>query len=769
MKIKSLRIEAFSVVCFLVILVIRNAYGSTADTKKNEDQKVHRPADTTAVKKIETPANGTAKGQSTLNFDCNEKDKECKEDKLGYEAIYSLHRLIDDDHNGNVDQSESDEFLRDELQYTDGFERHSLFHNNDKLISVDDLWRAWKFSEVYNWTVDDVVDWLQKEVDLPQYSAVFMDNSVSGPYLPRLASSSSALVSVLGIKNPVHKQKLALKAMDTVLFGAPPKRHSYMKDLVLVASLIFAVGGCWFAYLHHRYSREQVRKLLVDLESLQKAEEALMDVQRRLEDAETRQADFQSVSSVKQTQNALHEGAGEGTRQIEEELAATLLALHHAENQLEQQWSPPGELQAWLQLTHELELEHYTAKRQAAERQYQSAKESCEKIKKRNKALFGALRMAHSNSLDEIDQRILDARMALEEVKHDLQERLLRWHVMERLCGFPIVSNPGLAALHQTLHGAGGIAGRFPPAVGASVSVDEADEDLPPPAEIPEMAGLPYALIPDNCHIEKEKMGPRRGNRRRTQFSYPPVPIMTTNKSFLRKRAGTGSTGSLSHLARVGVQLTQIPHTDLHNTHPTSHSSAMLLRDGHEMDIASPPSSIAAEPVTFHLGEQLQHAPDRIAATSYTGHHHHTPHTISSRPGVTNASPSQPAPSTSTGSSALYGGVYIGGAVTGERQVLVCSPQPATNGVSAAFLHSKSLNFSDSDDNLSQGTQDSLPQSQSSSALQRGLPSSGQDLDNHTSSLDMDDRSISQGSQKKSSVKKKFKNIFRKTHKQKSV
>ncbi|XP_025085704.1 stromal interaction molecule homolog isoform X3 [Pomacea canaliculata] len=733
MKIKSLRIEAFSVVCFLVILVIRNAYGSTADTKKNEDQKVHRPADTTAVKKIETPANGTAKGQSTLNFDCNEKDKECKEDKLGYEAIYSLHRLIDDDHNGNVDQSESDEFLRDELQYTDGFERHSLFHNNDKLISVDDLWRAWKFSEVYNWTVDDVVDWLQKEVDLPQYSAVFMDNSVSGPYLPRLASSSSALVSVLGIKNPVHKQKLALKAMDTVLFGAPPKRHSYMKDLVLVASLIFAVGGCWFAYLHHRYSREQVRKLLVDLESLQKAEEALMDVQRRLEDAETRQADFQSVSSVKQTQNALHEGAGEGTRQIEEELAATLLALHHAENQLEQQWSPPGELQAWLQLTHELELEHYTAKRQAAERQYQSAKESCEKIKKRNKALFGALRMAHSNSLDEIDQRILDARMALEEVKHDLQERLLRWHVMERLCGFPIVSNPGLAALHQTLHGAGGIAGRFPPAVGASVSVDEADEDLPPPA------------------------------------GYPPVPIMTTNKSFLRKRAGTGSTGSLSHLARVGVQLTQIPHTDLHNTHPTSHSSAMLLRDGHEMDIASPPSSIAAEPVTFHLGEQLQHAPDRIAATSYTGHHHHTPHTISSRPGVTNASPSQPAPSTSTGSSALYGGVYIGGAVTGERQVLVCSPQPATNGVSAAFLHSKSLNFSDSDDNLSQGTQDSLPQSQSSSALQRGLPSSGQDLDNHTSSLDMDDRSISQGSQKKSSVKKKFKNIFRKTHKQKSV
>ena len=59
------------------------------------------------------------------------------------------------------------------------------------------------------------------------------------------------------------------------------ERHSYIKDFVLVASLIFAVGGCWFAYLHHRYSQEQVRKMMIDLESLQKAEEALMDVQRK--------------------------------------------------------------------------------------------------------------------------------------------------------------------------------------------------------------------------------------------------------------------------------------------------------------------------------------------------------------------------------------------------------------------------------------------------------------------------------------------------------
>lgn len=40
------------------------------------------------------------------------------------------------------------QFMRDELQYKDGSnERLSIFHGNDKLISVEDLWRAWKKSQ----------------------------------------------------------------------------------------------------------------------------------------------------------------------------------------------------------------------------------------------------------------------------------------------------------------------------------------------------------------------------------------------------------------------------------------------------------------------------------------------------------------------------------------------------------------------------------------------------------------------------------------------
>ena len=35
------------------------------------------------------------------------------------------------------------QFIRDELNYKDGFDRQSAFHGADDLISVSDLWRLW--------------------------------------------------------------------------------------------------------------------------------------------------------------------------------------------------------------------------------------------------------------------------------------------------------------------------------------------------------------------------------------------------------------------------------------------------------------------------------------------------------------------------------------------------------------------------------------------------------------------------------------------------
>ena len=40
---------------------------------------------------------------------------------------------------------------------------------------------------VFNWTVDDVLEWLETHVELPQYIDVFVANGVDGTFLPRYA------------------------------------------------------------------------------------------------------------------------------------------------------------------------------------------------------------------------------------------------------------------------------------------------------------------------------------------------------------------------------------------------------------------------------------------------------------------------------------------------------------------------------------------------------------------------------------------------------
>lgn len=51
------------------------------------------------------------------------------------------------------------------------------------------------------------------------------------------------------------------------------------KDLVLGFSILLALGGCCFAYTQTRRSRDNLEKLMKDLEGLQRAEQSLLDLQ----------------------------------------------------------------------------------------------------------------------------------------------------------------------------------------------------------------------------------------------------------------------------------------------------------------------------------------------------------------------------------------------------------------------------------------------------------------------------------------------------------
>ncbi|CAL9684785.1 unnamed protein product [Knipowitschia caucasica] len=393
---------------------------------------------------------------------------------VSFEAIRSIHKQMDDDANGNVDVAETDGFLREDLNYHDPKAKHNTFHGDDQFISVEDLWNAWKGSEVYNWTVDEVVKWLISYVELPQYVEVIRKMNFSGSAMPRLAVKNTTLtLSVLKILDRSHVQKLQLKALDTVLFGAPlMNRHNHLKDFMLVVSIVIGMGGCWFAYIQNRYSKDHMKKMMKDLEGLQRAEQSLHDMQQKLQIAqeEHRTVEVEKVNLEQKLRNEiktakqeaqrlkdLREGTvNELSRQkyAEEELEQVRMALKNAEKELESRsgWSPPEPLQKWLQLTHEVEVQYYNIKKQSAERQLLVAKEGAEKIKKKRNTLFGTFHVAHSSSLDDVDHKILSAKQALGEVTAALRERLHRWQQIEILTGFTIVNNPGLPTLASVLN-----------------------------------------------------------------------------------------------------------------------------------------------------------------------------------------------------------------------------------------------------------------------------------------------------------------------------
>ncbi|XP_026059938.1 stromal interaction molecule 2 [Carassius auratus] len=393
-------------------------------------------------------------------------------DRFSLEALQHIHREMDDDQDGGIEVEESVEFIIEDMQQQQQANKHSKLHQEDQHITLEELWRGWKSSEVHNWTQEDVVRWLREFVELPQYEKGFKELHVNGNTLPRIASNEPSFMSTyLKIQDQQHKQKLKLKALDVVLFGPPTRPpHNWMKDLVLIVSVVMGIGGCWFARVQNKASKIHISKMMKDLESLQRAEQSLTDLQEQLEKAQEEKRTVavekknleekmrDEIQGAQEEANRLHklrDGAvSELTRlwYAEEELEQVRDALKRAEKDMQCLWSVPESLQLWLQLTHEVELQYYNIKKQSAEQQLVTAKDEAEKINKKRSSVFGTLHVAHSSSLDQVDQRILEAKNALAEVTACLRERLHRWQQIESLCGFPVMKNAGLPSLTATLY-----------------------------------------------------------------------------------------------------------------------------------------------------------------------------------------------------------------------------------------------------------------------------------------------------------------------------
>lgn len=430
--------------------------------------------------------------QNTPQETCSSDDISCfdmdTQDKLGLEAIQALHHQLDDDRNGNVDLTETDDFLREELQYNSGYERRQkAFHRNDDMhISVRELWEAWLRSEVHNWTSQQTSEWLAINVELPQYVNNFLQYNINGAMLPRLAVNNMQLLNNLGIKDPIHKQKIALKAMDVVLFGPPKDHQPHWKDLTLIVLIIGGSIGMWYAVQQNKKFKSHLTRMNKDMEGLQHAESALENLQRELERAV--EARENVVSEKQSLEKKLQEAGAESlglhnsysdleVSQLKAEIEMLRHELHIAEGELKDRcWSPPVGLQHWLQLTHEIENKSYIKKKMVAEKQLQQAREACEKLRKKRSSLVGAFVSTHGKSIDDVDRSIVEARTSLNEVTQELQERVYRWKQVELLCGFNIICNSGLQQLENMLYRNTNLNGR--PMMGVKGRMSSSQDDL---------------------------------------------------------------------------------------------------------------------------------------------------------------------------------------------------------------------------------------------------------------------------------------------------
>ncbi|KAI7814744.1 putative stromal interaction molecule 2, partial [Triplophysa rosa] len=423
-------------------------------------------------------------------------------DRFSLEALRHIHKQLDDDNDGGIEVNESVEFIIEDMKQHQT-NKHSNLHREDQHITVEELWRGWKISEVHNWTIEDAVQWLKESVELPQYEKNFREFKVDGNTLPRIAANEPSFMSLqLKILDQRHKQKLNLKALDAVLFGPPLRpHHNWLKDFILMISIIIGVGGCWFAYIQNKSSKIHVSQMMKDLESLQHAELSLIELQSQLEKAheENRTVAVEKQNLEQKMRDEINGAKREASRlkelregaecelsrlkYAEEELVQVRMALKRAEKEMQTEWSVPESLQMWLQLTHEVEVQYYNIKKQNAELQLAVAKDEAEKIKKKRNSVFGTLHVAHSSSLDEVDHKILEAKKSLSEVTACLRERLHRWQQIEKLCGFPVVNNSGLSSLTASLyadHSWVVMPRMSVPPYPIAGGVDDLDEDMPP-------------------------------------------------------------------------------------------------------------------------------------------------------------------------------------------------------------------------------------------------------------------------------------------------
>jgi hypothetical protein len=423
---------------------------------------------------------------------CTQEDK----NRLGYAAVKKLHEKMDDDRDGQIEIQETKEFLTEELEYDNEHkqnERHQKFHGNDLGISIDELWKSWKHSEAHNWTTDEVVFWLSEHVQLPQYSEYFRRNRIDGQFLPRFCLNENNYFSqVMHIKDLRHKHLLMVKATDLVVFGQTTKPHNLIKDIIMISLLTLSIFVCIFLYSKHRQSLEQIKNMINEFDKLATSDElcsANSSLIRQLKknlnvqtDEHLKQAILaklgvnnassgdllhdqqhqsdqrfekenqliieknhklalelssakQEAESLRRTRESTTDGQLMQLKLAEQELDKVRNVLRQTESRLETvRYQPPSGLIHLLNRTYESEKELLEYKFKLIDKEKESCLDALNKVSKRQSGILGALKIAHSTTLEELNHKLELLKREIQKCKSEKHEWTKRWNNIDEFC-----------------------------------------------------------------------------------------------------------------------------------------------------------------------------------------------------------------------------------------------------------------------------------------------------------------------------------------------
>lgn len=235
------------------------------------------------------------------------------------------------------------------------------------------------------------------------------------------AENSSFIAEVLRIKNPVHRRKLQLKALDLVLFGLAEPATT-LKDVALAVLAASFVGLAVVFFSHRKRSHKQLEELSTQLGELNTMErnfgaentEDVEEVGYRMPlraglcafccglhsehclcmlcyCASLPQSPHYSPGPVFQLQNKL--------REMEQQLDAR--SSYDPSSML-------SDLQPLLRITYERELCYIQLSKGACLEEMKEAREYVDKLRKKQSNLFNSIKLATgaTSGTDSIDFKI---------------------------------------------------------------------------------------------------------------------------------------------------------------------------------------------------------------------------------------------------------------------------------------------------------------------------------------------------------------------------